>query len=186
MSNKTRLLLFIILLFFSLSVKAETILSSLSFDWNLDGELDKATLIQSKQFDDQADLVITLSYGNGDKSTTWVADSIAWYGVSPGTSVSLSLNIRGSIVISSGNSSIGRGRWTRDLVVAHRHNELVIAGFWFESIDTVIGTRLVCDVNFLTGQGFRNQSTFNFSARFTKLESWDDKLLQQICSLSTK
>jgi hypothetical protein len=101
-----------------------------------------------------------------------------------GTEPSLELSSRGSLLLKSGNQSIGRDRWEQTLTIAYRNDQFVIAGLTLEVRDTLdhsAGGN--CDLNLLTGQGTRNGRRVDIGAQTILLSTWEDERRVELCRL---
>ena len=167
MSVNTPVKWFFCLLMLAASAFAQTDISGDTFaarhvwdvvnaDWNEDGRFDKALLVINPDDSSQADLYLYLSSEKGLLLDTY-APAVAWQGAMFGTQPSLDINPRGSLLIHSQNDAIGRNRWNETITVAYRAGEFVIAGYTYNSRDTLdLDNTTSCDINFLTGQWLRD------------------------------
>lgn len=123
-------------------------------DLNGNGIAETYTLVRGPE--DNADLIVS-----GDKGLTQTFPALVWAGAMAGTIPTLTLAENGSLRITHGNDSIGRGRWSEVLTVAYRNDRLTLAGLtytWFDTMD--FENRGTCDVNLLTGRGVFEQEGF--------------------------
>ncbi|MGE0212823.1 MAG: hypothetical protein AB7S41_14095 [Parvibaculaceae bacterium] len=135
------------------SVRPENVLRVVTADWNGDGGMDRALLVQNG---DDADLHIYLSEssGSGPKLAAY-AKAFAWAGSMWGTLPELKLLPNtSSLQVVSQNDAVGRDRWTQTLTLAYRNGAFVVAGYTFSARDTLEPDAWsACDVNLLTGKG---------------------------------
>lgn len=76
-----------------------------------------------------------------------------WHGPLADTVPWLTLADNGALQLHSGNSSIGRGRWSTMLTIAFRGGDYRVAGVTHSWYDTLELSGSECDVNLLTGRG---------------------------------
>ncbi|MEM9765868.1 MAG: hypothetical protein AAF968_25810, partial [Pseudomonadota bacterium] len=135
------------------SIRAEDVIAALSDDLNGDGTADRAMLV-----DDPADGTATLLVYAGEPAGPGVtpvlqAAGIAWSGRMFGTIPWLEVSQRGSLLVHAENASIGRNRWREVHIIAWRGGGFVLAGYTWESYDTLDpAATTACDVNLLTGR----------------------------------
>jgi hypothetical protein len=148
---------------------------TISFDGGDEG---RAVLVSNG--DAGADLyVYPLADGPQDASTPakpmLVKKNIAWSGTMFGTRPSLETNAKGSLLIKSENTGVGRDRWTETIAVVYRNKELVVAGLTRESYDAVEpnGSHS-CDLNFLTAKGKRDGKPIDVKSPLKKMADWDE------------
>lgn len=147
-----------ILVFSASSAASQTtqgdVFDTISSDLNGNGIMETYTLIRGPE--DNADLVVS-----GDPGLDQTFPVLVWAGAMAGTIPSLGLTPAGSLQITHGNESIGRGRWQEVLTVAYRFDRLTLAGMttsWFDTQD--FDNTGSCDVNLLTGRGVFEQKGF--------------------------
>jgi hypothetical protein len=170
----------------AVSIVPDSIISVASSDWNGDGAADRAILAEGAP--GEADLYIYLSTpaqaNNPPRELALAKQHVAWRGEMAGTEPSLELSSRGSLLLKSGNQSIGRDRWEQTLTVAYRNDQFVIAGLTLEVRDTLdhsVGGN--CDLNLLTGQGTRNGRRVDIGAQTILLSTWEDERRVELCRL---
>ena len=99
-----------------------------------------------------------------------IKKGVAFSGSMWGQLPSLDVNGKGSLLIKSGNQSIGRDRWTQTLTVLYRNMEFLIGGIAYTARDTLDpkggGS---CDLNLLTGKGLRNGKPVDVTVRPVRL-----------------
>ncbi|WOJ89424.1 hypothetical protein RZS28_16765 [Methylocapsa polymorpha] len=153
-------------------------------DFTGDGQKGRAVLVQNK--DDEADLYIYLSKDEAaSESVLALAEmkkGVAFSGAMWGQLPSLDINGKGSLLIKSGNESIGRDRWTQSLTVVYRNKEFLIGGIAYTARDTLDpkggGS---CDLNLLSGKGLRNGKPVEAKLTPIKLADWSDEKLPKEC-----
>jgi hypothetical protein len=160
---------------------AEEIFDAAIGDWNRDGRPDLAILAQSNSDDGDSSLFIYLREDaeDGVLSLAFSAEDMFWgsggsrrfYGQEP----SLKALENGSLAITEQNFSVGRNRWTSTITVAWRGKQFVVAGYTFNSFDTLQEEEpLQCDLNLLTGRGFVNERAVSFPGSTVALADWQD------------
>lgn len=165
------------------SISPDKVISVVTTDWNSDGSVDRAVLVEGEE---DADLYIYLSApveGNWDaRKLVLFKKDAAWQGGMWGTSPSLSLNEKGSLLVKSENDAIGRNRWSQTLTVALKNGVFVVAGYTYSDRDTLDpNAGGSCDVNILTGQGIRNKKRFKSAPRVIALADWNDESAPKEC-----
>lgn len=160
-----------------------TVLSMVFADWDEDSVADRAALVKEFDTQDYATLVVDLSStaSNAGQEVTIKFDDFAWDGIQAGTRASLSLSGVGSLIVNSGNSSVGRDRWRHRLYIAYRRKNLVVAGFDYSWRDTLTDISLTCDVNLLAGVGYKNDVKFEFDTHVIELGEWNDEKIRKLC-----
>lgn len=164
-----------------LTISPHRVIDVITADWNGDGDFDRAVLIEGAE---DADLRIYLSNGGEEGMALTVSrPGIVWRGAMWGTLPSLGLNAAGSLQVLSGNQSIGRHRWQETLTIAWRGGRFVVAGFTFESHDTLeAGLNRHCDVNFLSGRGLLDDVPFETDHRSPPLAEWSPTFVPPECA----
>lgn len=163
-------------------ISPKDVLSVITTDWNDDGRFDRAVLTVSAEDVISADLYLYLS--DSEKDDLLLAlhkKNIAWRGAMWGTQPSLSLNERGSLRVKSGNEAIGRNRWVETLTIAYREQHFVVAGYSYESYDTLELDTFTCDLNLLTGDGVKEDEAFRFEIPETSLDNGLLESLLEVC-----
>ncbi|WP_395175211.1 hypothetical protein [Roseibium alexandrii] len=95
-----------------------------------------------------------------------------------GTDASLSTAENGALRVHSENIAIGRNRWQQTLTIVHRDGQYVVAGYTYSFYDTLAvdanGDVLTgeCDVNLLTGKGFKDSQPFRTNLRSVPVTKW--------------
>lgn len=166
------------------SIKPSQAISAVTTDWNEDGGFDRAVLVDGSG--DDADLYIYLS-GTSDSDDEDMGlhlfkPGFAWMGAMWGQQPRLSLNDRGSLMIHTENTGIGRSAWNQKLTVAWRNNQFVVAGYTYDSYDRLDPDNVVnCDLNLLTGKGVRNDKPITSPVKRVPLKEWNNETVEQIC-----
>jgi hypothetical protein len=163
---KSHLILSICLLLIAIPLSAEVpginpahVLDVLTADWNDDGGMDRAVLVEVEE---GADLYTYLSSDSSGMLFNTLAKAVVWNGGMWGNLPSLeqAKNSR-SFYLHSRNEAIGRHRWHEKLTISVRDNKFVIAGYTRTSYDTLDPDyNSACDVNLLTGKGIHNGVKF--------------------------
>lgn len=164
--------------------RLQDVLSAVTLSFGSDGAFDRAVLTQS---DDGADLAIYRGVPAPEKDAptlkpVFTKAGLVWSGQMWGTLPSLSVNGRGSLVVSSENDAIGRDRWHQALTIAYRDGRFVVVGITHDSRDTLdpkAGGS--CDLNLATGQGSAMGRPVTFPAAPIPLADWSDDRLPKLC-----
>lgn len=126
------------------------LLAALSADWNADGILDAATLVQAA--DGMADLVVYLGTGVTGLEPVVAVASVVFAGPMAGQLPTLSARTDTSFAINSEQTGIGRTPWFQSITVALRGGEFLVAGYSYSFYDRLDLAHFgSCDVNLLTG-----------------------------------
>jgi hypothetical protein len=170
---------------FAAPVHAETqnfqdVLSAATLDFNNDAKQDRAVLVNNKDGDVDLYLYLSKEDPNSEPLLTLaeMKKSAAFSGLMWGQLPSLAVSGEGSLLIKSGNESIGRDRWEQTLTLVYRNNEFLIAGITYAARDTLDPKRASsCDINLLSGKGLRNGKPVDRKFTPIRLADWsDDKL----------
>ncbi len=157
-------------------------ISSVSTDWNGDGLEDRALLIPSASREPQATLLIYLSEAPDRLRLAIRKEDIVWHGSMYGNEAQLSLNDQGSLVISSQNEAIGRGRWNQKITAMYQEGVFIVAGYTYNYRDTLdLAAGGTCDVNFLTRRGVRNDNPFRINRELINLTDWTESSIPTEC-----
>ena len=82
-------------------------------------------------------------------------------------------------------AALGRDRWHQTLTLAYRNNTFVVAGYTYESVDTLApDDGHSCDYNVLTGKVTKDGKTLKADARTVSIQDWNDDLGQKACGNS--
>ncbi len=162
----------------------QDVLSAVTLDFNNDAKQDRAVLVRNK--DEVADLYLYLAKDvptpEPVMALALTKKSVVYSGTMWGQSPSLDVSAKGSLLIKSGNESIGRNRWLQTLTVVYRNKEFVIAGITYASRDTLeAGNDVSCDLNLLTGKGLRNGRPIDAKLTPILLADWSDEKLPKEC-----
>lgn len=143
-------------------IAPEAVYSVATGDINRDGASDAVLLVEP---DDQAyeDIGIYFYLREGDylplKLHT-VALNMVWGNrAMMGQVPTVSIDERGSVIVTSENIAIGRHKWEQKLTIALRDGQFVVAGYTYSFYDTLDPeANGGCDVNLLTGKGVREDN----------------------------
>lgn len=150
------------------------------------GDTDRAVLVENG--DAGADLYV---YRNLEPASDpakpvkpmLVKKDAAWSGAMWGTRPSLEANAKGSLLIKSENTGIGRDRWSQTVTLVYRNKELTVAGFTRETYDTLDPNAAhSCDLNFLTGKGKRDGKAIDVKSPARKFADWSDEAPPKECA----
>ncbi len=157
-------------------------ISFVSTDWNGDGLEDRAFLITSAPREPKATLLIYLSEAPDRLRLAIRKENIVWHGSMYGNEAKLSLNDQGSLVISSQNEAIGRGRWNQKITAMYQDGAFIIAGYTYNYRDTLdLAAGVTCDINFLTRRGIRNNNPFRIDRAVINLIDWTESSIPTEC-----
>ncbi len=160
------------------NIRPDAVVSVATLDFDGDGDMDRAVLVQGKE-DDDADLYIYLAGSNPDdakrRELALAKESLAWIGGMWGTLPSLQSSPKGSLLVKSQNDAIGRSRWSQTLTIIRRDGRFLVAGFTRSSRDTLApNSSSSCDVNFLSGQAIRNGKKLTTGSKPVELKDWNE------------
>jgi hypothetical protein len=155
------------------------VLSAVTLDFKHDGDEARAILTQNAE--GAADLHIYFSTagpnaGEHPFKLVLTKKNVVFAGSMWGQHPSLSINDKGSLVVASTNTAIGRTKWTESLTVVFRNGEFVIAGIAYsayDGIDPKAGGS--CELNLLAGRGMRNGKPVPVTLAPVKLTDWSDE-----------
>ncbi len=161
------------------------ILSVETFSARNNGDTDRAVLVDNG--DSGADLYIYLALEPSFDAAkppkpALVKKAAAWSGGIWGSRPSLESTAKGSLLIKSENTGIGRNKWTQTLTVVYRSGEFIVAGLTrdaYDSLDSNSGHS--CDLNFLSGKGKRDGKAVDVKLPAKKLADWSDDALPKEC-----
>lgn len=162
------------------AIAPHKVISAVEGDFNGDGSLDRAVLIDNGQSD--ADLAIYLNDGSGGFKPAGVASAIAFNGGMFGNSPDLRLSKTGALQVHAENSAIGRDRWERTLTLSYRGGQFMVSGITASNYDTLnpkAGGS--CDVNLLTGKGKAGRKPVTVKAGGIALSQWSDDKIPNAC-----
>ena len=161
-------------------VSVKKVIAVLTADLNKDGGFDRVVLTHPSNNED-ATLYIYLS--NNNKMTLAIKKkNIAWVGGLWGTLPSLHVNKSDSLIIHSENSAIGRNRWEKKLTISYRKKKLIVSGYTYSSYDTLKrNSHFECDVNLLTGKGYKNEKAFKITPQRILLKNWNEHKIPKQC-----
>jgi hypothetical protein len=166
------------------ALRIENVLSASTLSFRNDGSMDRAVLVGGE---DGADLYLYLAQtapgGGPDALKLALAKkNFVWSGAMWGTLPSLSQNGKGSLIVKSENTGIGRNKWEQALTVAWRNNEFLVVGVTyhsFDGLDPKAGGS--CDLNLVTGKGTRSGKPVTFAPKPMKVADWSDDSLPKEC-----
>jgi hypothetical protein len=162
------------------SIAPHKVISAVEGDFNGDGSLDRAVLMDNGQSD--ADLVIYLNDGNGAFKAAGHAPAIAFNGGLAGNSPELRLGKTGALQVHAENMAIGRDHWERTLTVSFRGGQFVVSGITASSYDTLNPKAAgSCDVNLLTGKGTAGRKKIAVRAGGIALGQWTEDKIPAAC-----
>lgn len=106
---------------------------------------------------DHGRLVVYVESPDQNDQLSLVVDNskFMYSGNMAGNEPSLSLNRKDSLLIQMGNDAIGRSVWHETITAAYRNNQLIVAGYDYDSYDRLQEENPTnCSLNFLTGKGY--------------------------------
>lgn len=164
-------------------INPANVLGVITNDWNDDGGMDRAVLVAPENDDDDVGLYLYLSDdASPPPQLNIFKPNLAWSGSLWGTTPRLALGRSGSIEVHSMNEAIGRHRWNQKLTIAYRNNTFVVAGYTYQSYDTLDpNTEFSCDLNLLTGSGVKNGKPVKTGQPVMKLADWSDQSVPEVC-----
>lgn len=144
--------LFVLALNGSSSAQTGPAAEQVRYDWNRDGHMDKAMLVESNE-DESVSLHIHFGRPNGRFAPPIIATNFAGSSPMIGDPAHIKLNAANSIVVTSSHIGIGRSKYEADTLVAFRGGQMKVVGYkiarW-DAFDPEAATS--CDVNFSTGR----------------------------------
>nr|CAA6824702.1 MAG: Unknown protein [uncultured Thiotrichaceae bacterium] len=167
------------------TIKPSQAISAVTTDWDEDAGFDRAILVDAGH-EDGADLYIYLS-GAADSDDENMElhlfkPGLAWSGTMWGQQPRLSLNDRGSLMIHTENTGVGRSAWNQKLTIAWRNNQFVVAGYTYDSYDRLDPDNVLnCDLNLLTGKGIKNGKAVTSPVTKVPLKEWDQAAIEAVC-----
>ncbi len=168
----------------AVTIPPYSVISVASSDWNGDGVADRAILAEGEE--GTADLYVYLSapaqHDNRRRELALLKRSVAWDGGVIGQQPSIEINPKISILLRSGNDSIGRNRWKQTIAIAYRGDQFVVAGVTYSWSDTLDPSASGdCNLNLLTGRGTRNGKRLDVGAQTIPLSDWTDERRPRQC-----
>lgn len=154
----------------------DQVFSVATTDWNKDGVNDPVMILNVNE-GERFDGLFYLSDEYGRLTLKHHIQDIVWgssamFGQEP--SVTTAQN--GSVILTSQNSAIGRNRWEQKLTIAYRNDKLVVAGFTYSYYDTLDPNAYgECDLNLLSGKGFKNEKPITFQPQTTSIISFSQQ-----------
>lgn len=170
---------FAFLLFIPSAALSQGYATMIDADLTGDGLIDRAELHENFE-GGTADLNIWVRQADGTLALRTNALSIVWVG-GVGQQPKLKVTPHGSLLIQSMNESVGRNRWHQTLTVAWRDNAFALAGYTYDSFDTLdLSAASACDVNLLNGKGERSsganldqKTTFRTKSQSGPIDLWN-------------
>ncbi|RTL89795.1 MAG: hypothetical protein EKK29_02560 [Hyphomicrobiales bacterium] len=162
------------------------VLDAETFSAQNNGDTDRAVLVDNG--DSGADLYIYLALDpSADPAKppkpALVKKAAAWSGGIWGSRPSLETNAKGSLLIKSENTGVGRDKWTQSLTVVYRNKDFVVAGLTRDAYDSLEpNSAHSCDLNFLTGKGKKDGKPIDVKFPAKKLTDWSDGDLPKECA----
>jgi hypothetical protein len=161
------------------------IIAAATGDWDTDEAPDLALLVAPA--DESGDRNSVYVYINGQDKPGLTLKTVApdkiWGNVSVwGQAPSLTALPNGSFTITTNNDSIGRDRWERNLTIAYRNFDFVVAGYTYTGRDTLnVDYSAECDFNVLTGKGTSNGKQIAAQGEIVLLKDWSDDIGRKAC-----
>jgi hypothetical protein len=163
--------------------RLQDVLAVVTLDLTDDGAFSRALLVQGT--DDSASLMIYLSSDASRDAPMKLAldkKDFAFAGAIWGQMPSLSVGAKGSLVVTSGNSGVGRNHWEQKVTIVRRNNDFIVAGVTLDSFDTLDPKASHhCDVNMLSGTAIRDDRTTKGPPRPLRVADWSDEALPREC-----
>jgi len=162
------------------------VISAVTMDLNDDAGFDRAVLIDDGN--GSGDLYIYLS--KFDEQTreylpmtlAQVKTGLAFNGGMWGQIPSLEVGENKTLLVQSGNDSIGRGRWSQTLKIAYDVGMAVVVGLEYRYRDTLdLEAGGNCNVDFKNGTATRNGKDVPFNKQFIMLNDWNNDVLPNVC-----
>ena len=155
------------------TIVPEKVISAVTGDWNHDGSMDRAVLVEGD--DSDAALFVYVADGNGNMILAGYARSIAFAGRMFGNVPDLRLSKSGALQVHSENIAIGRNHWERTLTLAYRNDAMVVGGLTTSGYDTMDPKSAAsCDINLLTGKGKSWKDVIKVKAGGVPVADWTD------------
>lgn len=162
------------------SIAPHKVISAVEGDFNTDGSLDRAVLMDNG--DSDADLVIYVNDGNGGFKAAGSAAAIAFNGGLAGNSPDLRLSKTGALQVHAENMAIGRDHWERTLTISFRGGQFVVSGITASGYDTMDPKSATsCDLNLLTGKGLSDRRRVTIKAGAIALSQWTEDKIPAAC-----
>ncbi|MEM7497956.1 MAG: hypothetical protein AAF371_08185 [Pseudomonadota bacterium] len=148
------------------AIRAEDVIAAISDDLDGDGAADRAMLVEDVAAGEATLLLFTGHPRDPGFTLALQAVGLAWSGRMFGTIPWLEVTARGSLRVHAENASVGRNRWRQVHTIAWRGGSFVLAGYSWESFDTLDpAASMVCDLNLLTGRAILNGTTYEGAPR---------------------
>lgn len=165
-------------------VALEKVLSAVVGDWNDDGSMDRAVLIDDPD-NSSADLAIYTSDGEQKLKAAGFAHDIAFAGAMFGSMPQLRIDDKhkGALQVYSENTAVGRDKWERTMTLAYRNGQFVVAGLTLTAWDTLNpkggGT---CDINYLSGKAKAGKKMIKVASGGIPLSQWTEDKVPSACN----
>ncbi len=162
------------------SIPPQKVISAVTGDWNGDGSMDRAVLIDSG--DSNADIAIYLNDGNDGFKLAGFGPAVAFNGGLFGNSPELRVSKTGALQVHSENIAIGRSHWERLLTLSYRNGQFVVSGVtasYNDTMDRSAGGS--CDLNLLTGKGTSDRKKIAIKSAPVALSQWNDDKMPAAC-----
>lgn len=165
----------------------ERIVGAATGDWNKDGKMDLALLV-APETEDQ-DIGLALYLEDADRTLlrpVLQVPNFAWgnsqldgfYGQDP----IIAAAGNGSILVTTQNMGIGRGRWEQTLTIAYREGSFVVAGMTYSHFDTIDpDAQGSCDYNVLTGSYEKDGKPGKTEGRRIGVSDWVASGADSVC-----
>jgi hypothetical protein len=157
-----------------------------TFSLENNGDTDRAVLVDNG--DSGADLYIYRALEPAfdpakPPKPALVKKNVAWSGGIWGSRPSLETSAKGSLLVKSENTGIGRDKWTQTLTVVYRNKEFIVAGLTRDAYDSLEpNASHSCDLNFLSGKGKKDGKPVEAKFPVKKLADWSDGDLPKECA----
>ena len=161
------------------------VLSAVTLSLKGDGSRDRLVLVAGEP--SEADLYVYLDLPDNPAEQARIKPAlikrnVAFSGPMFGQAPSLTVNAKGSLVLTSMNEAIGRDKWTEKVTIAWRKDLLAVVGITYQmhdGLDPKGGGS--CDLNLLSGKGLRNGKPVAGPAAPIPLADWDNDNLPEAC-----
>ncbi|NOQ36842.1 MAG: hypothetical protein GQ569_13260 [Methylococcaceae bacterium] len=156
------------------------VLSVATGDWNEDERIDSAVLMKTNEI---VELYLYLNNKENEQELVLHKKDVVWSGAMEGTEPYLKpKNKSASLFIHSENDSIGRNRWHQRLTISYRDEAFIVTGYTYDDRDTLDPQKgFSCDVNLVTGKGFKDKKEFKIAGQKIKLEDWTQEHIPKQC-----
>jgi hypothetical protein len=150
------------------------------FDFNND-QIDDFVILQGNENED-FEFKILLSSEENLFEEFVASKEFTWGGFLYGQRPSLKINSRGSVLLSSENTAIGRHRWHETLTIAFRQNNFYVVGYTYSYYDTINTEEYgECDFNLFNQKGFVNNKPTKTSYKKELISKWSNSNIINEC-----